>query len=85
MIDTLNLIGDDTPHWEGHATDFEQAMRAKDNHRLLDRIFSTTTAAGRHLAELARIAPNRVEKTNRGNQSYYRIFKAQTAKPTDAG
>ena len=82
MIDTLNLIGN-APHWEGHATEFEQAMRAKDNHGLLDRIFLTATAAGRHLAELARIAQNRVEKTNRGNQSYYRIFKKQAAKPMD--
>jgi len=77
LIDGLDLIGQDAPLWEGTATEFEQAMRSKDNGRILDRIFTSGTAAGRMLAELARIAPHRVEKTNRANHSFYRIFHAE--------
>jgi hypothetical protein len=74
----LSAIGS-CAHWEGNATDFESAMRSKDTNHILDRIFVSGTSAGRQLAELARIAPARVERTNPGNQSFYRIFPKPTS------
>jgi hypothetical protein len=83
LIDLFDLIGQDAPLWEGTATEFEQAMRSKDNGRMPDRIFTSPTAAGRMLAEIARIAPQRVEKTNRGSQSFYRIFRTKPTLPAE--
>jgi hypothetical protein len=83
MIDGLDLIGSDAPCWDGTATEFEQAMRSKDNGWMLDRIFTNSTSAGRMLAEISRIAPHRVEKTNRGNQSFYRIFHPNPSTPVE--
>ncbi len=77
LIDTLGLIDADAPLWEGRATEFERAMRAKDNEGLLARIFVTGTSAGRMLSELARNLPERVKRTDRDGQSYYRVFKAK--------
>jgi hypothetical protein len=73
LIDSFDLLGN-RAHWEGSATDFESAMRAKDTNHILDRLFVSGTSAGRQLAELARMAPARVERTNHGNQSFYRVF-----------
>ena len=75
LIDTLDLVGSDTPLWEGKATEFEKAMRARDEEGLLDRIFTTGTSAGRMLAELARVVPERVKHTDRDGRSYYRVFR----------
>ena len=75
MIDSLDLIGVDAPCWQGMASEFETALRAKDSQRILDRVFSTHTAAGRMLSELARIEPARIERTNRNGTSHYKIFR----------
>lgn len=77
MIDGLELISDDAPLWEGTASEFEAALRAKDPERILDRVFVSATAAGRMLSELARIAPTRVERTNRHGTTHYRIFRSK--------
>ena len=79
LIDTLGLIEGDAPLWEGTATEFEKAMKAKDADGLLDRIFVSTTSAGRMLSELERLLPARVKKTDRDGRSHYRIFR-QTEK-----
>lgn len=77
LIDTLELIGPDAPLWEGKASEFEKAMRSKDGHGLLDRIFTSGSAAGRMLTELEKVAPDRVKKTDRAGVSHYRIFPAK--------
>jgi hypothetical protein len=77
LIDTLALINPNAQLWEGTATEFEKAMRAKDNEGLLDRIFVSGTSAGRMLAELARALPDRVKRTDRDGRSHYRIFRAK--------
>ena len=77
LIDTLGLMDSDAPLWEGSATEFEKAMRAKNGEGLLDRIFISGTAAGRMLAELSRIVPDRVKRTDRDGRSHYRIFRAK--------
>lgn len=74
LIDGLDLIGEDAPLWEGTATEFERAMRHNDGDRMLDRIFTSGSSAGRMLSELARAFPDRVKKTDRDGRSYYRIF-----------
>lgn len=75
LIDTLGLL-DDLPDrkWEGSASDFERRLRGKDQTGMLERIFTNGQAAGRMLAELARVAPARVERTNWSGASHYRIF-----------
>ncbi len=77
LIETLGLIDDGAPLWEGTATEFEKAMRAKDGQGLLERIFTATGATGRMLSELERVLPGRVKKTDRQGCSHYRIFRAQ--------
>lgn len=74
LLDQLNLIEPPAPRWEGSASKFEQELRAKDPQRLLDRVFLTSTSAGRLLSELARVEPGRVERTNRGGLAHYRVF-----------
>lgn len=76
LIDTLELIEPPAPLWEGKASEFEKAMRSKDGHGLLDRIFVSGSAAGRMLTELEKVAPDRVKKTDRQGVSHYRIFPA---------
>jgi hypothetical protein len=75
MIDGLGLIGGDAPLWEGTASEFEAALRAKDPERILDRVFMAATSAGRMLSELARIEPARVVRTSRQGTSHYRVFR----------
>jgi hypothetical protein len=82
LIDLFNLIGIVEPFWEGFATEFEQAMRTKDEKHLLDRIFISGTTAGKMLTELSRMSPERVTTTPRGGKSYYRIFRAHEIKAT---
>lgn len=77
LIETLDLIGKDAPLWEGTASKFENEMRAKDSQGLLDRVFVSSTTAGRMLAEAARVIPERVYHTDRDGRSYYRIFHAK--------
>jgi hypothetical protein len=77
LIDTLGLIDDGAPLWEGTATQFEQAIKSKDGGGLLDRMFVVTNSAGRMLSELARTVPNRVVKTDRQGVSHYRILRAK--------
>lgn len=77
LIDTLDLIGGESPLWQGTATEFEQAIKSKDNGGLLDRMFIATNSAGRMLSELARTVPNRVVKTDRQGVSHYRILRAK--------
>jgi hypothetical protein len=84
LIDTLGLIGTDAPLWSGSATEFEKELRAKDQHGLLERIFAPTNAAGKYLAELSRVAPQRVERKNHSGQNFYRIYKPQPAKATES-
>lgn len=79
LIDSLNLIGADSPLWQGSATEFEQAIRQKDQDGIADRLFVTSTSAGRLLAELARIAPDRVQHTKPQGSSHYRIFHPRRA------
>ncbi len=74
LIDGLDLIGEDAPLWEGTASEFERTMRHKDGDRMLDRIFTSGSSAGRMLSEIARVSPDRVKKTDRDGRSYYRIF-----------
>jgi hypothetical protein len=74
LIDTLGLIEPPKQLWEGRATEFQNAMMKLDVHGLLGRIFVSDTAAGRMLTELWRMVPNRVLRTDRDNQSYYRIY-----------
>lgn len=76
LIDTLALVEPGQSLWEGKASEFERAMRGKDGQSLLDRVFVSTTSAGRMLTELARIAPDRVKKTDREGVAHYRIFRA---------
>ncbi len=78
LMDGLSLIAADTPCWEGSATEFERAMRGKDNDGILDRIFTTGTSAGRMLSELARVYPDRVEKRNWNGTAHYRILRAKS-------
>ena len=73
LVETLYLL-DGKELWEGTASEFEKAMRAKDQSGMLERIFVSGTAAGRMLAELARVLPDRVKRTDRDGRSYYRIF-----------
>lgn len=75
LIDALHLIDNGTPFWEGSATEFEQAMRAKDMDGILTRIFVTGTSAGKMLSELARVSPERIKRTDREGRSHYRVFK----------
>jgi hypothetical protein len=77
LIDTLGLIGADSPLWEGKASEFQNAMLAKDNQGLLARIFLSGTSAGRMLSELSRVVPDRVKRTDRDGSSHYRIFRAK--------
>lgn len=81
LIETLALSSGS--HWEGTATEFESAMKEKDKTGLLDRIFYATNSAGRMLSELARIEPARVQKTEHGGCSHYRIFP-RTVPPASA-
>jgi hypothetical protein len=76
LIDTLLLT--DLTNWEGSATEFESMMRDKDTKGLLDRIFTSSTAAGRMLSELSRldVSRGRIIKTDREGRSYYRVFRA---------
>jgi len=76
LIDTLGLISDEAPLWEGRAAEFEKEMRAKDGEGLLDRIFSGAGTTGKMLTELERVAPARVNVTKRNGGSYYKIFRA---------
>lgn len=75
LIDLFDLVGRDAPCWEGYATEFEQAMRTKDEKHLLDRIFTSGTTAGKMLTEISRMSAERVTTTPRGGKSYYRIFR----------
>jgi hypothetical protein len=75
MINGLGLIESDAPMWQGTASEFEQALRAKDSGRILDRMFVSSTSAGRMLSELARITPARVERKNWNGTTHYRIFR----------
>lgn len=75
LIDSLGLIDADAPLWQGTASDFERTMRQKDQEKMLDRVFISSMGAGRMLVELSRMSPDRVNRTNRGNQNYYRIFR----------
>ena len=77
MIDGLRLIEHDASLWKGTATEFESAMRANDAERILDRLFVSATSAGRMLSELARIAPDRVERKNWNGTTHYRVFRAK--------
>ena len=81
LIDGLGLIGADAPLWQGTASEFEQALRAKDSEGILDRMFATVTSGGRMLSELARIAPARVERKNWNGTTHYRIFRSQGSSP----
>lgn len=73
LIDSLDLLNG-ASKWEGSASEFERAIRGKDHSGMLDRLFPTGQSAGRMLAELVRVAPNRIEKRNWGGMSHYRIF-----------
>ncbi|MEI7808483.1 MAG: primase-helicase family protein [Verrucomicrobiota bacterium] len=74
LIDTLGLIDEGAPLLEGQAMDFEKAMRAKDSEGMLNKIFTGLSTTGRMLAELERIRPDRVKRTDRDGRSHYRIF-----------
>lgn len=74
LIDTLGLIEPPATKWEGKASEFEKAMRSKDDLGLLERIFVSGSSAGRMLTELEKVAPERVKKTDRQGTSHYRIF-----------
>jgi len=82
MIDNLNLIGDDSPLWEGTASEFERTMRSLDKDvdgkksGMIDRMFFNSQRAGAMLTELSE-QTSRVVKTNRGNTSHYRIFQME--------
>lgn len=77
LIDTLGLIDDVAPLWEGRATEFEQAMRSKDREGLLTRILTGNSGTtGKMLTELERLMPNRVKVTAHNGSSYYKIFRA---------
>lgn len=76
LVDTLGLFEPGSNMWEGRATEFEKAMRAKDGQGLLDRMFVSVTSAGKMLTEISRVLPNRITVTDRDGQSYYRIYKA---------
>ena len=82
LIDLFGLVDGAAPFWEGHATEFEQAMKTKDEKHLLDRVFTSGTTAGKMLTELSRMAPERVEVTIRGNKSFYRIFHPTKTNPS---
>lgn len=70
--------------WTGTATDFERLVRTEDP-GMADRLFTGSQAAGRMLSELARLAPERVIRTNHGNTSRYRIHRpAEVAADTAA-
>lgn len=73
LIDSLDLLAG-ADKWEGSASDFERTLRGKETSGMLDRIFTNGQAAGRMLTELARVAPSRIERTNWGGTSHYRIF-----------
>lgn len=73
LISTFRLVSTTAPHWEGTATEFESAMRDRDNDGITARLFATQQSAGRMLSELARVVPARITRTNRGNSSFYRI------------
>lgn len=86
LIDSLKLIdeSDGGPRlWEGTATEFQQQMLriAGSGSGILERMFTTTTTAGRMLSELARVDPDRVTKTDRSGTSHYRIFPKAPAAP----
>lgn len=76
LIDTFDLVGD-APLWEGQAMEFEKAMRAKDSEGMLNKIFTGLSTTGRMLAELERIRPDRVKRTDRDGRSHWRIFRAK--------
>lgn len=76
LIDSLDLLND-CSQWVGSASEFERALRGKDHSGMLDRVFTTGQSAGRMLAELARVVPDRVEKRNHSGISHYRIFPAK--------
>ncbi|MEO5804418.1 MAG: DUF5906 domain-containing protein [Verrucomicrobiota bacterium] len=80
LIDSFNLIGTDSPLWEGTASEFESEMKQSDKHGVLDRIFYNSTTAGRMLSELAIMEPERFVKTQREGRSYYRIFRVKQPK-----
>ena len=78
LIDTLGLIGDDSPLWEGRATEFEQAMRSKDSEGLLARVLTGNSGTtGKMLTELQMLVPERVNVTTRNGGSYYKIFRTK--------
>lgn len=79
LIDSLGLL-EGVPKWEGSASDFERAMRSKDGQNVLDRVFVTSTSAGRLLSELARIVPERIEKRNWHGTTHYHIFPPKPSK-----
>ncbi len=76
LIDTLGLIDQDAPFWDGKASEFEAAMRKKDEQGILSNHFGGA-ATGRMLSELARVYPERVTKTDRHGTSHYKIFRAK--------
>ncbi len=82
MIDNLNLIGNDSPLWEGSASEFEQEMRSLDKDAdgkksgMMDRMFYNGQRAGAMLTELAE-QTSRVKKTDRHGKGHYRIFRQE--------
>lgn len=76
LIDTLGLIDDDAPLWEGKASEFETVMRAKDKQGIISNHLGGAST-GRMLSELARMNPNRVSKTDRHGTSHYKIYRAK--------
>jgi hypothetical protein len=75
MIDGLGLICGEVRLWEGTASEFERALRAKDPERILDRVFVSATSAGRMLSELTRIESDRVVQKKWKGTTHYRIFR----------
>ncbi len=79
LIDTLGLIAAGEDKWEGRATEFEKAMRAKDTEGITDRLFNSNVTTGKMLAEMARLCPERVEITTRNGASFYRVFRQRAS------
>lgn len=73
LIDTFGLVPASAPQWEGTATEFECAMKSRDSEGITARLFGSPQAAGKMLSELARIVPDRVQRTNPQNTHLYRI------------
>jgi hypothetical protein len=73
LIEGLKLLGSSNS-WTGTASQFETDLRKLDSEHILDRLFTTSTSAGRQLSELCRIAPTRFAKTNRHGVTHYTIL-----------